>query len=226
MAPSQLPPSSRRKHSSPLKPGLASPTSLPPPLKRQKVVETVPVSPNGQAHIDAEATGQDGDDGRTHGGIETPSERNGTAGAKSTGTSTNGKGKGKAVSDVGSPSPAGTPNGSEGWAPVMSKEAKAKLKKKQKMLQLVAENPAEFHFDTRGFKNRTVQLKVHLAQLLTTECPADLFAQDVRDLVMHITSDERAPNWMVIKVRSLADSPGLSLTFETTRTSEASTRPS
>ncbi|WAQ85249.1 hypothetical protein PtA15_5A823 [Puccinia triticina] len=62
---------------------------------------------------------------------------------------------------------------------------KSKLKKQEKLRQKTLVNPAEFHFDTRGFRHgRMIQLK------------------DVRDLVLSIMADERNQEWMLVKNKS------------------------
>jgi len=61
--------------------------------------------------------------------------------------------------------------------------SKSKLKKQEKKKNLL--NPAEFHFDTRGFRHgKMIQLK------------------DVRDLVLSIMADERNQEWMLVKNKS------------------------
>ncbi|EGG04416.1 uncharacterized protein MELLADRAFT_78319 [Melampsora larici-populina 98AG31] len=72
------------------------------------------------------------------------------------------------------------------WSTVLnSKTSKGKSKKQQKLIKHQQLHPAEFHFDTRGFKNgRIIQLK------------------DVRDLVLNITADERSQDWMLVKNKS------------------------
>ncbi|PLW05230.1 hypothetical protein PCANC_27595 [Puccinia coronata f. sp. avenae] len=61
--------------------------------------------------------------------------------------------------------------------------SKSKLKKQDKKKNLVC--PAEFHFDTRGFRHgKMIQLK------------------DVRDLVLSIMADERNQEWMLVKNKS------------------------
>ncbi|KAA1114128.1 hypothetical protein PGTUg99_023194 [Puccinia graminis f. sp. tritici] len=63
--------------------------------------------------------------------------------------------------------------------------SKSKLKKQEKLNQKQLANPAEFHFDTRGFRHgRMIQLK------------------DVRDLVLSIMADERNQEWMLVKNKS------------------------
>ncbi|KAM0746892.1 hypothetical protein T439DRAFT_329164 [Meredithblackwellia eburnea MCA 4105] len=61
-------------------------------------------------------------------------------------------------------------------------EDKGKLKKKHKQLQKQLDNPPSFLFDTRGFKGqRQIQTK------------------DIRDLVLHLLSDEKAQNWLYVE---------------------------
>ncbi|KAM0792932.1 hypothetical protein ACM66B_002691 [Microbotryomycetes sp. NB124-2] len=58
---------------------------------------------------------------------------------------------------------------------------KGKAKKRRKEEQRALENPPSFSFDTRGFKNgRFVQVK------------------DVRDLTLHLMSDEKAQQWLYV----------------------------
>ncbi|KAH9813311.1 hypothetical protein DFH28DRAFT_897063 [Melampsora americana] len=72
------------------------------------------------------------------------------------------------------------------WSTVSnSKSNKGKLKKQEKLNKQKSLHPAEFHFDTRGFKNgRFIQLR------------------DVRDLVLNITADEKSQDWMLVKNKS------------------------
>ncbi|KAI9621430.1 hypothetical protein H4Q26_015732 [Puccinia striiformis f. sp. tritici PST-130] len=63
--------------------------------------------------------------------------------------------------------------------------SKGQLKKQEKLNTKNLVNPAEFHFDTRGFRHgRMIQLK------------------DVRDLVLSIMADERNQEWMLVKNKS------------------------
>ncbi|KAK4046506.1 para-aminobenzoate synthase, (PABA) [Microbotryomycetes sp. JL201] len=60
-------------------------------------------------------------------------------------------------------------------------EDKGKAKKRRKEEQRALENPPSFSFDTRGFsKGRFVQVK------------------DVRDLTLHLLSDEKAQQWLYV----------------------------
>ncbi|KAG0144729.1 hypothetical protein CROQUDRAFT_659683 [Cronartium quercuum f. sp. fusiforme G11] len=75
-------------------------------------------------------------------------------------------------------------NDNHDWT-LVNKSSKGKFKKQQKHSKKVLENPAEFHFDTRGFRNgRMIHLK------------------DVRDLVLSIMADERNQDWMLVKNKS------------------------
>ncbi|KAI8449385.1 RNA exonuclease 4 [Phakopsora pachyrhizi] len=72
------------------------------------------------------------------------------------------------------------------WTMVTNDKAKkSKMKKQEKLSKKISSNPAEFNFDTRGFRyGKMIQLK------------------DVRDLVLSIMADERNQEWMLVKNKS------------------------